>query len=678
MRYTPLAPGQYNVVDIRLNGAVVHEDKLEKKDWNVSGTPKPGFVRVDHGNHGQFELDNGEKYYPVGHNVAWLSDPKSNYNEIFGKMHAAGENWTRVWLDQRDGKHLEAAEVSGKTKLGEIDLELAQKWDTIVSAAEKSDIYFQLVLENSDSYSSATGFADSSNVHPTWDKNPLNSANGGVLKSPDSFFVDATARTLEKRKLYYMLSRWGYSPNIMGLELFHDAQNTDAAFGKHWQDIALWHHEMALFIKNVDGNHHLLTTSSAPGIPLENDIWETVDYVQKRSYAPYILAALTAQPAATSSKKLDKPVFVSEFGSSSSLEPAATANLLHTGLWAGLLSASSGAPGFWDWDAVEKQSLYDVIKPVTAFVTASSLAEHPGLPLTTLDITSSQKGSLSFGPGAEAGATAGPTDFIVGTSGTPAGIERLSPVFAGKADSGKPITFQVNYAQAGSFSVVLSRVSKAGANVKLSVDGGVKPSEKSFPPTASEHAVAVASQVLKLDVPAGAHTVTLQNDGADWVGLQKFTLSNYGTALAGVARANKDYGIAWIYNRDGLDEEDAKSITPATGQIKFIGLQKGKYRATWWDTQSGKTIDSADVDVTGPKESVALNTPPITKDVAMYIMKAGTDKAKVAKSKGRTRTDTNITGGTDNGIRQGNQIGRQTNPGAVNGSVNPANINRPQ
>ncbi len=49
-------------------------------------------------------------------------------------MHAAGENWSSVWLDQRDGKELGAAAKDGKTKPGEIDLDQAKRWDSIIAA----------------------------------------------------------------------------------------------------------------------------------------------------------------------------------------------------------------------------------------------------------------------------------------------------------------------------------------------------------------------------------------------------------------------------------------------------------------------------------------------------------------------------------------------------------------
>jgi len=239
---------------------------------------------------------------------------------------------------------------------------------------------------------------------------------------------------------------------------------------------------------------------------------------------------------------------------------------------------------------------------------------------------------LSFGPGAIKRAdTGGPTEFVVGGSNPPAGIERLDPVLEGKSKHDKPLTFQTSYGQPGAFVLTFGRVSKVGAHVGLAVDG--KAQERDYPASAEDHNV--DSDVLKVEVPAGSHTITVTNSGADWITIRRFTLTNYAPALTGIARAGKDYEIAWIYNRDGIEASATtlKSVTPATGQVKLPGLQKGRYRVTWWDATAGKTLDSSDLDIKGGKEDIALTIPPITRDAALYIIKAGTEKAKLAKNK---------------------------------------------
>ncbi len=650
MRYTPTAPGTYAVTEVKLNGTTAHESHLEKKDWNVSGRTKPGFVRIDRGNHTQFVMDNGEHFFPIGQNAGWEPAKGAKYAEIFGKMHESGENWSRLWLDQRDGSLLEAAaDSTGKPKPGNIDMSQAKRWDAIFAQAEKNQIYFQLILEHSSALSSAARFSDSSNVLPAWDKNPLNSANGGPLKSPDGFFVDTAARQLEKRKLYYILARWGYSPSLMSLELFHDVQNTDAGHGKHWDDIAMWHREMSIFARTVDVNHHLITTSSAPGIPLDSPIWETTDYVQSAVYSNDLISALSPTAAgqpAWMSKKLDKPCLVAEFGAPDA--EALKGEDLHAGLWSGIFSGISGGAQYWDWEAIEKGDLYSVLRSGTEFITASALADHPGLTPEQATITTTQKGALSFSPGIGAASTQD-YNFVVGENGPPAGFDKVSPILPGKAGLPKPLSFQLNCTQPSAFKVVVARISKGGAKLHLSVDG--KSAERSYAAASDEKVVSGKEAELYLDLSAGAHTVTVSNDGADWLSIRRFTIANYAPALMGIVKSSKDYAVAWIYNRDGMNTEagsGAAGFTAASGRLNLEGLQKNKYRAIWWDTAAGKQLDSSEVVVESTKQDVEIATPPITRDVALYVVRAGirTASTKSKRDKQSVKPASLTTGST--------------------------------
>ena len=112
---------------------------------------------MDRGDHSRFVFDSGARYYPLGHNQAWHSDKLPDIPELFGKMRAAGENWSRVWMNNWDGKNLDwNSDAKKQTKLGEIDLDAAKRWDSIVEAAGKNDIYFQLTLQHHGQYSSKT------------------------------------------------------------------------------------------------------------------------------------------------------------------------------------------------------------------------------------------------------------------------------------------------------------------------------------------------------------------------------------------------------------------------------------------------------------------------------------------------------------------------------------------
>ncbi|HLV81910.1 MAG TPA: hypothetical protein VKT32_16600, partial [Chthonomonadaceae bacterium] len=197
----------------------------------------------------------------------------------------------------------------------------------------------------------------------------------------------------------------------------------------------------------------------------------------------------------------------------------------------------------------------------------------------------------------------------------------------------KPLTFQVAYPQAGTFAVTVGQVARAGAHLTLSVDG--RASERDFPAAESDYTPKSGQETLSVDVPAGAHTITVENTGKDWVVIREFALSNYAPALAANARAGQDYLAAWIYNRDNIGKTGASST--ASGTLRLPALKPGKYQATWWDTIVGKPLDTADLTVTGDKEGATLSTPPIGTDVALYVVRAGTGSAASGKKGRRER-----------------------------------------
>src|SRR5258708_15294672 len=270
---------------------------MEKKDFDASGTPQAGFVRRDSREKTRFVLDNGNNYYPLGHNQPFGTGKPSELVSRLEKMAKAGENWTRIWMTHYDGKSLDWAE-KGKGEPGAYNLEAAKKWDEIIDAAEKNGIRLQMVLQHHGQYSTR--------VDPAWDANPWNKKNGGWIETPDEFFSNMRAIGLTKAKYRYILARWGYSTSIMAWDLFNEVENTDSIAHKHQDEVASWHTGMANFIRQNDPYKHLITTSA----DLQNTaLWPNMAYYQLHSY--------TFDPAAAASldaRKYDKPVFYGEYG----------------------------------------------------------------------------------------------------------------------------------------------------------------------------------------------------------------------------------------------------------------------------------------------------------------------------------------------------------------------------
>ncbi len=597
VRYTPDVPGRYLVGKVTLNGREVQPSNLDKKDAEAAGTPKPGFVRRDQKDRGRFAFDNGNAYYPIGHNAAFGDGKSKDVAAVLGAMSQAGLNWSRIWMTHWDGKDLDWP-ATGKAEIGKLDLDAAKRWDEIVQAAEKDGVYFQLVLQHNGQYSTR---ADAK-----WDQNPLNKKNGGFLGTPDEFFTNPRAVALTKAKYRYIVARWGYSPSIMAWELFNEVQSTDAVAHKHADEVAAWHDGMASFLHQTDPYKHLITTSSDLSLTA---IWRSMDYFQPHAFLDDPVATI----AGSGARKLDRPLFFGEIGPEAGQGSAAP--FVRRATWASLMSDCAGAAQFAPTEGTDTQQIYDVLKPAAEFVRASGLAGHRGLAPGAVSVSTEGRAPLAFSPGGGSEKGAG-GEFTVTPSGTIDNIAQCPSFLHGAAhkELAAGATFKVDYAHEGTFAVEIAKAAKGGASVTVAVDGAVKATK----PFAAADADKPVDAQIEVTVPAGSHTVRVQNSGADWVLVRRFVLAGYASSLGVVGKSSKDYAVAWLHNRA---DTGGAAPQPTSGKVTVAGLQAGTFRATWWDTSTGKAISEETANSTG-REPLSLTTPPVVRDVALYVVRA--------------------------------------------------------
>jgi hypothetical protein len=592
VRHTPMAPGLYQISGVTLNGQPQSVGNLQPSSWLVSGLPaSPGFVRRDLSNASRFIYDDGRRYFPVGHNVAWWTNNASIPGAFF-KMGAAHENWSRVWMMHfYDSLNLEWPKVGA---FGQYSLPVAQKWDAIVNAADQNGVRFQMTLQHHGQYST--------NVDPNWVDNPYNSAVGGFLTNATQFFTDATARDLTKRKYRYIIARWGYSPAILAWELFNEVQFTDAARNGQWSLVGAWHDEMAQFIRSQDPYQHLITTSSE----ITQPIWDQCDYYQHHDYPSDLITALR-DPQGVPNGEPVKPVFGGECGLQSTVQWGVNAPL-----WAGLMSAQSGISQPWYWDRIEPNREYGNFRAVSDYVALSGVAYQETLAKSTPAVTGGPLSPLAFAPGG-GWSTASQDTFTVG-SAAPDGIGSAPNYLQGdyhRSMTPNGYTFLVNYAQAGSFSVQVLTIAAAGAGLRIRLDSVVQ-TNIAWPGTGSDVSTNFTASIA---VPAGAHAIKIDNPGLDWINLGNITLNPYVPLLAAYAIGNTNFNATWIWHRTNVYRATATS--PVTGTVAIGGLQPGTYSATWWDTFAGTALSNFNLTVpdTNP---VTIATPSVLRSVALY------------------------------------------------------------
>lgn len=208
----------------------------------------------------------------------------------------------------------------------------------------------------------------------------------------------------------------------------------------------------------------------------------------------------------------------------------------------------------------------------------------------------------------------------------------------GKEELRSPVEFTVTYARPGRFQVRVVEVSYAGL-LRIYLDGRLSLS-KPLPLAAGKgewqsvewkeewkRFQGVYNRTYGIDVPAGRHTIRVDNAGTDWL-----TISRYEYLGTGIRRQPrlKVMGLRgektvhlWIRNEDynpaftaawGLPKT-VHSLTP----LRLTGVQHGKYRVEWWDTRTG-TLIREDSTSAGQDRILELRLPMIANDIAARVI----------------------------------------------------------
>ncbi len=332
----------------------------------VPGRPpapgRHGFLRTSPIDSRYLRFDDGTSYVAIGENTGWYDGRgAAAYDEWFAKLAASGANYARIWMPSW------AFGLEWDDALGDYSTRLGRAWqlDQVLDAAERHGIYVMLCLQNHGAFSLEH--------NSEWAGNPYNAANGGPLAQPEAVFSDDTARELFRRRLRYVVARWGWSSNVLAWELWNEVDLVPPS-----PAVATWHVEMARALRALDPNDHLITTSLSRGDV--SPLWDLpeIDLLQIHHYAyplgldiPTIVSVRMAAQAATHP---GKPRLVGEVGSDyrgpgETLQVDPESIGFHHGLWAGLMTGGFGTGMSWWWDnLVDPEDLYFHFRPLAALV----------------------------------------------------------------------------------------------------------------------------------------------------------------------------------------------------------------------------------------------------------------------------------------------------------------------
>jgi hypothetical protein len=604
VRFTPQEIGPWTyTLQLRDNGAVVTE---QTGQFAVTASGQAGFIQVGP-NRRYFQYENGQPYFPIGHNLNWSWEDGgglATYRQWLQTLSASGGNYARLFIDVPWFIGLEWERPVGDYRAAQ---KAAARLDMILEVAAEYGIALQLVLlwhqalnfyvEPPVNIPSTPNRPDTS---ADWDNNPYSVLNGGPLSGPGVFFFDATARELFRRRLRYIVARWGYSPRVFAWEVVDRIDRT-ANYNPPTADI--WLSDVASYLRQIDQQGHLITVGSQTFDPVLA-VNPFLDFTQTQFYQRRPLETVADQVTGSVNvirrnlQLSSVPTLLTNYSLNPWYEPTLDdPDGIHfqTTLWAAALSgAGGGAASDWGDTYVVPQGLERYYRPLSAFVTGIDWATLNLQPaeasFVASDVSvygpvrvSSFNRQFRIPPGA-------PIDLTITADGILPDTTVIPSYLYGKVydnQLSQPQTYHVALPVNTTLEVRVRAVDiEHSARLLVVVDGQ----------DAAELGLDAASENVSVRVPltAGEHTVVLDNTGDDWLELDWLQIDQLAGPVRVLSLRDTAAGVAlaWLQHRHYTwDEARAGAVrTPVTGQYRLDRMPAGHYRAELWDPFTGVVL----------------------------------------------------------------------------------------
>lgn len=610
---------------------------VETGSFDVSASEKPGFIRVG-ANQRYFQRQNGEPYFPVGHNLKWSWDEIGGvrtYIEWLRQLSAAGGNYARLYIDTPWFIGLEWNEPVGDYRAAQ---KSAAQLDMILDAAADYGVALQIVIlwhqalmiYNSAPVNIPTNFprVDAS---ADWDNNPYNIIYGGPIGGPSLFFSDRTAIALFRQRMRYIVARWGYSPDIFAWEIIDEIDRTS---GYESSLASAWLQDTASYLKQIDQHGHLVTAGSrtfdtaVAANPLLD--FTTGQFYQRRPIETVIdqttgIVDLTRRLLTTS----PVPTLLTAYSLNPWFEPTADdPQGIHVQdtLWASALAGGGGAAASdWSDTYLIPQGLQTYYRPLRAF---TSGVDWPNLNFEYADASLISSESGTYQPIRVSGfdrrfATPALEDIFARTL-TPDGLfPSVSTVPSYLY--GQVYNTQLNRLQVYTVTVPVNtylearvrRVStQAGARLNVTIDGV----------NAADLELSIGSTNVALRVPlvAGTHEIILDNLGDDWLELEYLEIGHLVSPARSLTLRDSATGVAlaWLQHRDYTWEKVAAGVErqAVNFQYQLDRMPPGRYSVEIWNPLTGEVIGEERVraDANG---RLIVELPPLDSQLALRIFR---------------------------------------------------------
>ncbi|HEX5169512.1 MAG TPA: PKD domain-containing protein [Cyclobacteriaceae bacterium] len=324
----------------------------------ISASQQKGYIKMDPQNKQYYRHSTGDPYYPLGINIGWGTTTR--YHTIMTNLRDGHANLIRYWQAPFDRQGLEWKNGSGFYQgLGAYSPEAAAEQDSILKFCESNGMFLQMCIFQHGMFSQ--------NVDSNWGDNPLNTANGGPLSTPEQFFYNDEAKAYTKKLLRYIVARWGYSTSLFAWELFNEVQFT----GNHpnqsstWRSaVPTWHDEMGQHIKSLDAFDHLVTTSIDDGRIVTMNNLPGLDNVQYHLYDANLLSTQIARDKTLLSGMTKAGLVNGEYGTTTNAD--VPFDVQRVAVWTGIMTQVPHL--MWLWDNYDDPAWGELVKTPADFV----------------------------------------------------------------------------------------------------------------------------------------------------------------------------------------------------------------------------------------------------------------------------------------------------------------------
>ncbi len=618
IRFAAEVAGEYS---LRIVATDREGNRAESGEYTFTVTKgnNKGYVKVSPTHPGRFENSgDGSPFYGSGTNIAWVrrpftKDPEHLSYNYFIDRAAGVSNCTRVWICHWAWLEWTPDEATPNTYtycgMSYYNQCICSAFDDIVRMCEEKGLRIIVCLDDNDEHYAP-------NHWDNWGFNPYNIDNGGPVDGVRNYFTTKGVLPYYKKRLRYIIARWGYSSAVMSLNLWNDYFDGTEAVAEYLDEL------------------HKYTDSIT-----EN--WR--DMLFASNFRMAANKVLDYETQSLNTYNGTKPAVINECWHSKDIKWYAES--LETTAWNELVRGSSTTM-IWSHDDVDEQNCWGIFNNILDFT--SDIPFNNSMTKTTdLAVLSAGRADgkvdpvkvitvRSYGDVKGWGQAATRNIFPLDSKHSSVLLEGYTAnLYSGHTERWKnPPTFTIDAPLGGKLMVEADEIGAGKQTLTIHRNGELI---KTITWAGGRRLLKADENCVEIDLVPGANTITLDNVGTDWLRLLGvyFVLNSDGPESMVTARqlSGKDFAIIHVENQTYYELYRTVLKKPAVpiSDVKVYteGMEDGQYWLYLFDPTEGRYTYIKEVEVAGGRAEIGI--PILKKHVAAKLIRQGLSNGEISR-----------------------------------------------